>query len=148
MANIFDKWNKNVDTKDLAKQVKEAAKKDQEFEDVPFGTYVVKIEKMELKETKQTHEPMFSAWFKVDEGEHKGRLIFMNQKVTQPFQIHIVNGFLRSLDCGDIEFEDYEQWNNAILDIHEEAASLLFEIKYYETKKGYSAFEVLDVFEG
>lgn len=147
MANIFDKWNKNINTKELAEQVKEAAKNNQEFDDVPFGEYVVKIEKMELKESKKG-DPMFTAWFKVIEGEQKDRLIFMNQLVVQPFQIHIVNEFLRDLDTTvEIDFVDYAQWNDTILDVHEEAESLEFLLNYYETKKGYSAFEIKEVYD-
>ena len=40
---------------------------------------------------------MVTCWMKIVEGEYKGSLIFMNQVVTQGFQIHIVNEFVRSL---------------------------------------------------
>lgn len=147
MASIFEKWNNQIDTKDLASKVKEAADNNTERENVPYGEYVVRIEKMELKESRNK-DPMFSAWFKVSEGEHKGRYIFMNQLVLQPFQIHIVNEFLRDLDTGvDIDFTDYEQWNDLILDVHEETARCEFALDYYQTKKGYDAFKINEVYD-
>ena len=149
MASIFDKWNKQIDTNDLANKVKEAAdnSKKVEREDVPYGEYVVRIEKMELKESKKG-DPMFSAWFKVREGEHKDRFIFMNQIVLQPFQIHIVNEFLRDLDTDvDIDFTDYNQWNDMILDVHEATAKCEFALDYYQTKNGFDAFQIKEVYD-
>lgn len=146
MASIFEKWNNQIDTKDLASKVKEAAGNNTRRENVPYGNYVVRIEKMELKESKKG-DPMFSAWFKIREGEHKDRFIFMNQIVLQAFQIHIVNEFLRSLDTAvDIDFENYTQWNNMILDVHEATAKCEFEISYYE-EKGYDAFQINEVYD-
>lgn len=149
MASIFDKWNKQIDTNDLANKVKEAAdnSKKTEREDVPYGNYVVRIEKMELKESKKG-DPMFSAWFKVREGEHKDRYIFMNQIVLQPFQIHIVNELLRSLDTDvDVDFENYTQWNNMILDVHEATDRCEFDLDYYQTKNGFDAFQIKGVYD-
>ena len=147
MATIFEKWNNQVDTKELASKVKEASGNKTEREDVPYGEYVVRIEKMELKESKKG-DPMFSAWFKVREGEHKDRFIFMNQIVLQAFQIHIVNEFLRSLDTDvDIDFENYTQWNNTILDVHEATDRCEFALHYYQTKNGFDAFQIDEVYD-
>jgi len=152
MSTIFDKWNKNIDGEALKKDVKEAAENGGNYEEVPYGTYEVKVDKMELKECgseKHKGEPMISIWFKIINGDKKGSLIFMNQLLTQGFQIHIVNELLRSMDTGvDVEFDgNYEHYNNTILDVFEACQSLEFVLKYSESKKGYPVFKIEDVFE-
>ena len=70
--SIFDKWNKAVDGEALAKDVKEVEENGGNFEyrEVPLGEYEVKIDKMELKESKKG-DPMFTCWFKVLEVNSK-----------------------------------------------------------------------------
>ena len=150
MANIWEKFNDAYNVKDLADEVAEAEANGETagFDDVPHGTYDVEINKMELKLSKNDN-PMLSVWFKVLAGEHKGRLIFMNQVITQKFQIHITNEFLRSLDSGiDVKFLDYGQYEQLIMDIHEAIdGKLEYGLEYGETKKGFSTFEITDVYE-
>lgn len=148
--SIFEKWNKTVDTEALAKEVKELEKGNGgNYEEVPYGTYEVKVEKMELKESSNGN-PMLSVWFKVLTGEQKGRFIFMNQVVMQPFQIHIANGFLKSLEAEvEVDFNgNYEDYNNMILDIHEEIdGKLEYLLEYGENKKGYATYKILEVYD-
>jgi hypothetical protein len=150
MANIWEKFNSAYDVKNLAEEVAEAEANGDTgtFEDVPHGTYDVEINKMELKLSKNDN-PMLSVWFKVLAGDNKGRLIFMNQVITQKFQIHITNEFLRSLDSGlDVRFVDYGQYEQLIMDIHEAIdGKLEYGLKYGETKKGFSTFDITDVYE-
>ena len=48
MANIFDKWDKEIDTEGLANDVKEAATNNTgEFKEVPHGDYEVGVQQME-----------------------------------------------------------------------------------------------------
>ena len=146
--SIFDKWNSNIDTEGLAKDVEEAAKNGGgDYEEVPHGTYEVKVDKMELKESKKG-DPMLSVWFKILEGEHRNSMIFMNQVITRGFQIHLANEFLRSLQTGvAVEFHDYSQYNEVIMDVAEAVDGLEFALEYGENKKGYNTFKVLEVFE-
>lgn len=146
--SIFDKWNSNIDTDGLAKDVEEAAKNGGgDYEEVPHGTYEVKIDKMELKESKKG-DPMLTVWFKILEGEHRNSMIFMNQVITRGFQIHLANEFLRSLQTGvNVEFHDYAQYNETIMDVAEAVDGLEFALEYGENKKGYNTFKVLEVFE-
>lgn len=150
MTNIWEKFNDAYNVKDLANEVAEAEANGgtEEFEDVPHGTYDVEINKMELKLSKNDN-PMLSVWFKVLAGEQKGRLIFMNQVITQKFQIGITNKFLRSLDSGiDIKFLDYDQYEQLIMDIHEAIdGKLEYGLKYGENKKGYSTYKITDVYD-
>lgn len=150
MASIFDKWNKEVDTAKLKKEVDEAAAGSTNFEDVPSGEYEVAVEKMELVATKEAGKPMLSVWFNILTGNHKGQKIFMNQVITQGFQIHIASEFLRSLDSGiDVEFDgNYEHFNDLILDVMEAVdKNLEFMLDYGENKKGYKTFKISEVFE-
>jgi len=149
MANIWDKFDQAIDTKGLQDDVKEAAENGTgSFKEVPHGEYEVEVNKMELIASKKG-DPMVTIWFKVLEGEYKGSLIFMNQVITQGFQIHIVNELLRSMDTGlDIKFETYNQYGNLLMDIAEEIdGQLEFALKYGKGKKDFSTYEITDVFE-
>ena len=147
--DMFEKWNSNVDLAGLQKDIKDAQDNNKEFEAVPHGEYEVKLDKLELKATKKG-DPMVSAWFTILEGKYKNSKLFMNQVVTQGFQIHIVNEFLRSMKTDiDVDFEDYKQYAELLLDVAEfcDANNLEFAIKY-EDNKGYDKFTITEVFEG
>lgn len=80
MAIDFSKFDNKVDLDALQKEVDEA--KETDFEDVPDGTYVVAIEKMEIKLTKAQDKLMFAAQFKIKEGEYANRMIFFNRVIS------------------------------------------------------------------
>lgn len=144
MSNIWEKFDKEID-KDIQKQIEEA--ENSEFKEVPLGDYEVKVDNMELKISKSGN-PMVSIWFRIVAGEFNNNLLFMNQVINMPFQIGIANKILRALDPNkNIEFETYSQYANLIMDIYEEIdGKYEYAIKYGE-KKGFSTFEVLDIFE-
>ena len=145
---MFEKWNSNVDLAGLQKDIKDAEDNNREYDEVPHGEYEVKLDKLELKATKKG-DPMVSAWFTILEGEYKKSKLFMNQVVTQGFQIHIVNTFLKSMGTDlFIEFVDYKQYAELLLDVAEECDTnnLEFIIKY-EDNKGYDKFTITEVFE-
>ena len=147
--DMFEKWNSNVDLAGLQQDIKDAQDNNKEFEAVPHGEYEVKLDKLELKATKKG-DPMVSAWFTILEGKYKNCKLFMNQVVTQGFQIHIVNEFLRSMKTDiDVDFEDYKQYADLLLDVAEfcDENNLEFAIKY-EDNKGYDKFTITEVFEG
>jgi len=148
MTNIWEKFDKVIDVEGLQKDVQEAAKNSTNYREVPHGQYEVRIEKMELVESK-AGDPMVTVWFKVLAGDYKGSIIFMNQVITKGFQIHIVNEFLRSLDSGcDVEFKNYSQYGQLLMDIHEAINGRLeYGLKYAEGKKGFSTYEITDVYE-
>ena len=148
--DMFEKWNSNVDLKGLQDDVKKAQEENKgEFEKVPYGEYEVKLDKLELKATKKG-DPMVSAWFTILEGKYKKSKLFLNQVITQGFQIHIMNTFLKSMGTDlVVEFVDYKQYADLLLDIAEECDknNLEFAIKY-EDNKGYDKFTITEVFEG
>lgn len=144
MSNIWEKFDKEID-KDIQKQIEEA--ENSEFKEVPLGDYEVKVDNMELKISKSGN-PMVSIWFRIIAGDYNNNLLFMNQVINQPFQIGLANKILRALDPNkNIEFETYSQYANLIMDIYEEIdGKFEYAIRYGE-KKGFSTFEVLDIFE-
>ena len=147
MAIDFSKFDKQVDLEGLKKDIQEAESNSGDFKEVPHGNYEVKIQKLELGESKKG-DPMFICWMKILSGDYKGSLIFMNQVVTQGFQIHIVDDFLRSLESGvEIGFESYGQYADMIMDVAEAIdGNLEYAVEYGENK-GFNTFKITDVFE-
>lgn len=147
--DMFEKWNSNVDLAGLQKDVKDAQDNKGEYEAVPHGEYEVKVDKIELKSSKKG-DPMVSIWFTILEGKFKKSKLFLNQVVTKGFQIHIVNELLKSMKTDlNIEFVDYKQYAELLLDVAEECDTnnLEFALKY-EDNKGYDKFTITEVFEG
>lgn len=127
MAIDFSVFDNKVDLDALQKEVDEA--KDNEFEDVPDGTYIVGIEKMEIKLTKAGDKLMFAAQFKIKEGEYANRLVFFNRvisgntsaKWTDAKAIKSVITWLEKLETEIVpEFINYEDFADCILDIFQE----------------------------
>lgn len=157
MADMFDKWDKEIDTEGLQKDVEEAAKNGGNFKEVPPDTYEVCVEKMELIASKKG-DPMVSIWFKVVAGEYKNSRIFYNQVVQNGTGIHFNNVLLRSmdLDCvraiednGGKLFQTYKQYAALLMDAAEEidSAKLTFQLEYGEGKNGFHTYKISDVFE-
>ena len=146
--NIWDEFDSAIDTKGLAADVKDAQENGATYKEVPHGDYEVAIDKLELVKSK-AGDPMVSVWFKVLNGEFKGSRIFMNQVIKEGFQVHIVNEFLRSLDTDiDIEFVTYKQYGNLLMDVMEAIeGNLEYALSYKEGKKGFSTYEITEVFE-
>ncbi len=147
--NIFEKWNKSIDLKGLQSDIEEASKnKGGNYVDVPVGTYEVKLVKGEVKATKNG-DPMVTLWFEVLDGDYKGQKIFFNQVITQGFQIHIVDDFLKSMDSGvDVHFEDYSQYNDLLLDVVEACDKKLeFALEYGVNNKGFNTYKIVDIFD-
>lgn len=149
--SVFDKWNKAIDVDGLAKDTKEVESNGGtgEYAEIPVGTYEIKIEKMELKESSKG-DPMFSAWFRILHGDYKNQLLFMNAVITQGFQIGNVNRFLRSLEAIDeVEFKDYAQYNDLIMDIMEaiDEVGLEYLIEFKKNKKDFPVYTIKEVYE-
>lgn len=125
MAVNFDKFEDKVDLNALQKEVEEA----KEFEDVPDGTYIVSLEKMEVVETKAGDKLMFTVSAKVKEGEHAGRFLkFFNRviagntspKWTDGQAIKSVCTWVNKLVVEDdkpIDFVNYRDFADQILDL-------------------------------
>lgn len=151
-VNIFEKWNKTIDIEGLRKDVESASNNTGgNYVEVPANdTYEVKLVKAEVRPTKTSGDPMATLQFKVQAGDYKGNSIFMNQVITQGFQIDILDDFLKSLDTGvDVEFIDYAQYNDMLMDIVEacEEQNLSFALEYGVNNKGYNTYKIKEIFE-
>ena len=144
----FSKFDKSGNLEGLRSDIQEAQENGGgEFKEVPHDDYEIKIEKLELVESKN-HNPMVTCWMKILEGEYEGSMIFMNQVVNQGFQIHIANEFLRSLESGiDVEFVSYSQYADLLLDIAEAINDKKEYLIKYGERKGFSTFEIKEVFD-
>lgn len=151
-GNLWDEFDKAFDTEALAKDVKEAAENGGRRE-VPHDTYEIAVTKLELTKSKKG-DPMVTCWMKIVEGEYKGSLIFMNQVVTQGFQVHIVDDFLRALTAEipadkrpQIGFRTYKQYGEMLLDVAEAIDNNFeYRLDYRENSKGYNEFEIMEVY--
>lgn len=149
MAVDFGKFDKTIDIAGLTEDLKNIEETGgSEFDEVPVGNYDVKVQKMELTTSKKG-DPMVSIWFKILAGEHKNSIIFMNQLVTQAFQIHMVNELLRSMDTDvNVEFKSYKQFADMIADVYEAVdGKLEFALEYRVNNKGYNSYKITDVFD-
>lgn len=146
--NLFAKFDKEFDIQGLKEDLKNVGTGEGQYKDVPLGTYEVKIEKMELVESK-TGKPMLSCWMKILSGEYQNSILFMNQVINTAFGLHNANEFLRSLESGlYVEFESFSQYYDLILDIHEAIdGNLEYAVEYGETNKGFKTYKITEVFE-
>lgn len=138
MAIDFSKFDEQIDVKKLAKDVDEAAKNGSgDFPIIPAGDYVVKLEKLELSETKD-HRPMLKGQFRIIEGDYKKQILFYNRVLfgtkNDANMIASAVGFLESFEpsgeVGPVIFESYSQFADLALDIAEDVEDLEYGIEY------------------
>lgn len=148
MANIWEKFDKAIDTEGLKKDMEAAADGKSEFVEIPVGEYEVKVALMELTESKKG-APMLTIRFKIINGDFENSLIFYNQVLSNGYGLHNASEFLRALDSGiDVKFDNFEQYNNVILDIAEEINEHReYVLDYSKNNKGFNVYEIKEVFE-
>lgn len=139
----FAKFDSMVNKDELKKQMDAAP----EYDDVPAGVYLVEIEKMEVKLTKNKDKLMFSTQFGIVETinapkKQDKRKLFWNRvicgnKTTDKWNdgvaikgvITWLKGFLD--DDDPLVFESYSQFAEDVLDIFQEVAQdILLKIDY------------------
>jgi len=121
MAMNFSDIDSAVDHKDLQKSIQEAKNNSG---DIPKGKYMVGIDKMELRKTKDGR-PMFFVQARVREGRFKKHCVFMNRVVygtkNDGSMIQSVLTFLEKFQTDTVpEFVNYTQFAECIADIYEE----------------------------
>lgn len=143
--SIFDKFDKQVNIKDIEEQKKQAA--ENAYEDVPAGNYIAKIENMELGLTKADKRPMFKVQMRLigGEGETEQQFlakykknkpcVFMNKVIfgtkNDGAMIASVEGFLNKIGFEEpVVFAGYADFEQTILDCAEECENLEFAIEY------------------
>lgn len=159
MANMFDEFDKKVGA-DFQKKVREAA--ENQYEDVPKGKYVAKIEKMELGMSKDKR-PMFKVQMRLAEGvtdteekflaryRKKKPCVFLNRVMfgtkNDEAMIASVVGWLNKLidkDEDPVVFTTFSDLADEILDLAEDFADAEVEINYDPDK--FNSIEIVKVF--
>lgn len=150
MAIDFKKFNEQFPADKMKSAMAEA--KENQNNQLSDGEYTARLEKMELRESSK-RALMLKAQFRITEGEHKKQCIFKNQVLTgtknDGFMLVKANEFLESLDSGiQVVFEDWEQYNDLILDIAEavQEDNLRYLI-VLDTDGKYQNLEIVDVLE-
>lgn len=158
MAIDYSKFDEKVDLDALQKEVAEAP----DYADVPKGNYICTLDKMELVETKDGSGLNLAVVFKVAEGDHKGRNLQRYQKVcgnktTEKWNdgraIKMACDWLNefcansAIDVDEVEFVNYADFGEAILDIYQEAHGLQFDLDWDAKAFGMNCLKVNEAFD-
>ena len=158
MANIFDEFDKKVGS-DFQKKVQEAS--ENQYEEVPKGKYIAKIEKMELGMSKDKR-PMFKVQMRLteDAGASEDKFlskykknkpcVFLNRVVfgtkNDEAMIASVIGWLNKLldeGADPFVFVTYSDLAEEILDLAEDFEDTEIEINYNPDK--FNSIEIIKV---
>ena len=135
----------------LVNDIANASSNTGEFEELPLGRYEVKINSMQLTQSKNG-DPMTKTIFEVVEGQYKGRYMFKNSVIykgdrNDAWRLKQELNFINSLQPNDqvnfYSFSDFEkQISNAFADINSRKLEYLVEIKEKNNFRTYSVIEV------
>lgn len=147
----FSRFDQTINEAELAKQLEEAKSNTQQSDkEVPAGNYTVKIEKMELGATKDGR-PMFKVQCRILEGEFKKWCLFMNRVLygtkNDANMISSVIGWLQKLEPSvAVEFKNYSQFADLVLDIFEEVADAV-ELDVAYDPEAFNSISIEEVFD-
>ena len=147
----FTKFDQAINTEEMTKAIEEAKNNTQQSDrQVPAGDYVVKIEKMEIAATKDGR-PMFKVQCRILEGEFKKWCIFMNRVIygtkNDANMISSVIGWLNKLESNEpVEFKNYTQFSELVLDIFEEVADAV-ELDVEYDPEAFNTISIEQVFD-
>lgn len=154
----FDKFDKMVDNKELKKQMDAAP----EYDDVPKGTYMAVIDKMEVKPTKAGDKLMLAVQMGITETvdapkKQDKRKVFWNRvicgnRTTDKWNDGVaIKGVIswleKLLDDGDaIEFKNYTQLADEVLDIYQDICPHI-EVKITYDPDAFNPITIVEVFD-
>ena len=162
----FSKFDSAINKDDMEKQIKEAKENGAgESLETPAGQYVCSVEKMELAATKDGR-PMFKVQLRVIEpGEeakddvreylshfkNKKPCLFMNRVIygtkNDANMIASVIGWLEKLEPSvPVEFKNYSQFADLVLDIYEEVAEAV-ELAVDYDPNAFNSISISEVFD-
>lgn len=151
MAIDFKKFNRMVDLEALRKDVENtSANGTGDFPKIPDGRYEVAPVTLELGLTKD-ERPMLKASFKILSGEYKNQRLFFNRVMfgtkDDARMIKFAVGWLNTLDSGvDVAFEDYDQFKELVMDVHEAIdGKLEYAVDYLDGK--FNSISIVEVFD-
>ena len=117
----LSKYDKLIDEKALSEQLKNA--ESNSFDPLPEGEYEVKLEKLEVTESK-AGKLMLAAQYRVLRGAQKNKCMFQNIILfgtkNDGFMIHNAKKLIEDLGF-DIEFENYSQFASEVDEIADSA---------------------------
>ena len=154
----FEKFDKMVNNDEIKKQMEAAP----EFDDVPKGTYMAVIDKMEIKQTKAGDKLMFAVQMGITKTiyapkKQDRRKIFFNRVICGNKNTDrwndgvaikgVISWIEKLLDDGDeIEFKNYSQFADEILDIYQDICSEI-EIKIEYDPDAFNPVTIVEVFD-
>lgn len=154
----FDKFDKMVDNKALKKQMDAAP----EYDDVPKGTYMAVVDKMEVKPTKAGDKLMLAVQMGITETieapkKQDKRKVFWNRvicgnRTTDKWNDGVaIKGVIswleKFLDDGDtIEFKNYTQLADEVLDIYQDICPHV-EVKITYDPDAFNPITIVEVFD-
>lgn len=154
----FSEFDKKINKEQFTKDYQDAkANSTDDYPEVTKGKYTVKIDKMEIKPTKTDGYPMFSAQFRIQDGQFKNSCIFFNRKIYGNRETDKWNDgkavagvvtWLDKLQTDTIpEFISYSQFADCVADIYEECDkyNLLLDVEY--DPDAFNPIKILDVYE-
>lgn len=151
MAIDFSKFDATINEEELAKQLEDAKNNPQQTDkEVPADNYTVKIEKMEIGATKDGR-PMFKVQCRILDGEFKKWCLFMNRVIygtkNDANMIQSVIGWLEKLEPETlVEFKNYSQFADLVLDIFEEVADAV-ELDVAYDPDAFNSISIEEVFD-
>lgn len=158
MSVDFSKFDKLVNQKELKTQMEAAP----EFDDVPKGTYMCDIDKMEVRSTKAGDKLMLAVQLGITETidapkKQDKRKLFFNRvicgnKNTDKWNDGVaIKGVIswleKLLDDGDtIEFKNYSQFAEEVLDIYQDICpQIALKINY--DPDAFNSISIIEVFD-
>ena len=156
--SIFDKFSNQINADDLKasqKEIQDNSNGGGNYEEIPVGTYEVKVDKLECKLSK-SNNPMVSIWFRIVSGKYEKSLIFYNGVFKEDWMRHRVAKILSDLlDDGDrtaeinliLKSNNVQVVNDLCLDIHESIDGRLEFLLDYGLHKGYNTYTIKEVFD-
>ncbi|MCQ2308092.1 MAG: hypothetical protein MJ000_11115 [Bacteroidales bacterium] len=159
----FSKFDQKVDMDKINQQKAEAAENSKNFDPVPAGEYIAKIENLELAETKDGR-PMFKACLRLveafsNDGEEakylsrfnrKKPCVFMNRVIfgtkNDGAMIQSVETWLSKLFPNDdpVVFTGYADFAQEVMDIAEDADGMEVHIDYDDSK--FNSIVIIEVY--
>jgi hypothetical protein len=138
------KFEKNYPSEKTKKEVEEAKTKGgEDMPELPDGEYTCKIDVLELGES-NAGAAMLKARFRITEGEHSRKCIFLNKVLTgtknDGFMMLQACRFLKSLEAvedAEVVFESWQQFDDLVRDIDGIAFNddMRFVVDYRTNKK-------------
>ena len=135
----------------LLNDIQNASSNAGEFEELPLGRYEVKINSMQLTQSKNG-DPMTKTIFEVVQGQYKGRYMFKNSVIYKgdrndawrlKQELNFINSLQPTNQVNFYSFSDFEkQISNAFADINSRKLEYLIEIKEKNNFRTYSVIEV------